>query len=516
MKKIAKAISMLCCMTLLISMIANAAELAAVMNAYTCSDSVVLFVKDQGREIDNVYLGNDEAQEFKKEDGGPVRTVVVLDNSLSINKKYREGIKAFLTDLAAARGDGDTFTIATFAENLTYLVQDSGDYLEIKAQIDGLQFENQDSYFTNVMYTVMNDISKYEDIKYTRVIVIADGVDNEALGYTDDELNKKIQAIRVPIYSVGCTSKGNEENLKKMFALSRLSNGKSYLLDDVSGTQILQDIGADSQAVKITVIPQDKSCDGSVRPVRIAFGEDYAAAEVAMPFKAAEETTAEETATEAETQPETTAPTEAATEPETEPAEEEGGIPVVLFGILGVLAVVIAAAIIVLVKKKKPREQETSIDLSGIGHSRDTVITGNQGNRAAGTGGTEILNRGSQSGSGGGSETNILRANNAIKLVLQDMDNPSKTFEYPLRDKILIGRDASRCQIAIDYSTYVSGIHCEVVSRGGSLFVRDGGGDVIASTNGTFVNDKRVAPELPLPSGSILKLGQVRLKVSYK
>ena len=32
MKKIAKAISMLCCMTLLISMIANAAELAAVMN----------------------------------------------------------------------------------------------------------------------------------------------------------------------------------------------------------------------------------------------------------------------------------------------------------------------------------------------------------------------------------------------------------------------------------------------------------------------------------------------------
>ena len=46
--------------------------------------------------------------------------------------------------------------------------------------------------------------------------------------------------------------------------------------------------------------------------------------------------------------------------------------------------------------------------------------------------------------------------------------------------------------------------------------MRDGGGDVIASTNGTFVNDKRVAPELPLPSGSILKLGQVRLKVSYK
>lgn len=121
---------------------------------------------------------------------------------------------------------------------------------------------------------------------------------------------------------------------------------------------------------------------------------------------------------------------------------------------------------------------------------------------------------------GGGDDsdghTRMLKAAGGLQLTLQDLDNPSKTFEYPLRDKLLVGRDRKKCQIVIDYNTYVSSVHCEIVSKGDSLFVRDGGGDVIASTNGTFVNDKRVAPELPLPSGAVLKLGPVRLKVTYR
>ena len=151
MKKIARVISVLCCIAVFMSNFVNAAELASVMNAYTCADSVVLFVKNQGNDIEQIYLGSDEAQNFTTEDVGSVRTVVVLDNSLSINKKYRETIKTFLTDLVAARNNGDTFTIATFAENITYLVEESSDYLNIKSQIDSLQFINQDSYFTNIM-----------------------------------------------------------------------------------------------------------------------------------------------------------------------------------------------------------------------------------------------------------------------------------------------------------------------------------------------------------------------------
>jgi len=154
MKKIVRIISVLCCITILMGNTASAAEAGAVMNAYTGSDSVVLFVKNSGKDIEHVYLGNDDAQKFTEENIGAVRTVIVLDNSLSIDKKYRDEIKDFLTELIATRKDGDTFTIATFAKDITYLVQESNDYLTIKEQIEQLEFVNQDSYFVNALYMV--------------------------------------------------------------------------------------------------------------------------------------------------------------------------------------------------------------------------------------------------------------------------------------------------------------------------------------------------------------------------
>lgn len=500
MKKTVKTILALCCTIFLTCISVHAAELTSVMNVYTCPDSVVLFMKNQGQEIDNVYLGNDEAKRFQEEEAGPVRTVVVLDNSLSIDEKYRDDIKTFLIDLVAARNDGDMFTIATFEKELNYLVRESNDYLYIKEQIEALQFEDQVSYFTNVMYTVMNDISAYENIMYTRMIVIADGVDNEALGYTDDELNSKIHSVQIPVYTLGCSSEGNEENLKKMFALSRMSNGKSYLLDDIPVNQVLQDIAADTDVVKLTVMPQDKSCDGTSKPVRISFGQDYCVTEASMPFKAAVEPISQETKTEPET----------AIETEAQVSEPESEFPVVLFGILGALAVIIVIAVVMLARKKKPKEEEEQPDLSVIGHSQKTFIKKRQNDSERKT---EILHSGNQGPQK--NATNILGGASGIKLILQDMDHPSKKFECLLRDRILIGRDGTRCQVVIDYNDYVSGIHCEVVTKGNSLYVRDGGEDVIVSTNGTFVNDKKVAPELPLPSGAVLKLGEVKLKVTY-
>lgn len=490
MKKTIRRLSVWCCMAVLAAMPVHAADLAAVKNAYTDADSIVLFVGAEEGEINHAYVGNDEAS-FRREETGPVRTVVVLDNSLSIRAEYRESIKTFLADLAASGKDNDTFTIATFAEDVTYLVQESDDYLDIKTQVEGLQFVNQDSYFTNTIYTVLDDIETCEEIKYTRIIVIADGIDNEKLGYTDGELDSRIKKAGFPVYSVGCASNGNEENLKRMFALSRLSGGKSYLLGDVSGQEILRDIVKDTDVMKIRIIPSDKACDGTTKVVRLSIGDDYCQTEVSMPFKTVEETTEE-------VEPETTA----APEPEIEETQSRGMMKWAIPVAAAVFLAAVAAAMMVTRQKRKKKTEETFNDLSGIGHSKETVIK-KTGRRESDT---ELLN----------GDTEIMGQGQALKLVLKDMDRPAKTFEYPLRDKVRIGRDASRCQIVIDYSKYVSSIHCEIVVKGNGLCVRDGGGDVIASTNGTFVNGKRVAPELPLPSGAVLKLGEVRLAVTYQ
>ena len=231
-----------------------------------------------------------------------------------------------------------------------------------------------------------------------------------------------------------------------------------------------------------------------------------------MPFTAAAE---EDSSAEPETMP-VSAPEIAVTpDGETESASEaeiNGEFPIVLIGIIVIcillMFTMIAVLIIVCVKKRKPKERKQTVDLSSIGHSTHTKIKGDSDSK------TDLL-----VGGGNGREsdhTDIIIGSHLIKLFLQDIDNPERTFEYPVRDKILIGRSAAKCQIVIDYSKIVSSVHCEVLAKGNSLYVRDGGDDIIASTNGTYVNGQKVAPELPLPSGSVLKLGQVRFKVIYR
>ena len=289
MKKFWQMILTVCCLAVLFAGTAYAAEIQAVMNAYTGADTVTLFVKDQQQQIDQVYIDHTAVQDFTVEDAGPMRTVVMLDNSLSIPQAYREDIKTFLKDLVAARNDGDTFTIATFNEDVVYLTQDDNDYLAIKEKIDAITFANQKSYFTKALYQVLNDIAESGTIQYTRVIVIADGAENEELGYTDDELYQKIRAVQVPIDTIGCSTGDNAENLKKMFSLSRMSNGKDYLIDNTSLPDILQDIiQEENHLVRVDVTPTEAMSDGTVRSVRVNFtGGAYASVEIAMPFWAA-------------------------------------------------------------------------------------------------------------------------------------------------------------------------------------------------------------------------------------
>lgn len=513
MKKFWQMILTVCCLAVLFAGTAYAAEIQAVMNAYTGADTVTLFVKDQQQQIDQVYIDHTAVQDFTVEDAGPMRTVVMLDNSLSIPQAYREDIKTFLKDLVAARNDGDTFTIATFAQQVNYLAQESSDYLDLKSRIEGITFENQESYFTNALYTIISDIGACEEMRYTRVIVIADGVDNEALGYTDDELYNRITDACIPVYTIGCAAEGNEENLKKMFSLSRMSNAKEYLLGETSGADILQDILGIGIS-KVTVTPPTESCDGSRRMIRLDYGGDYTSLQVAMPFQAAQNPTAASTPTE---EPAVTAMPEPAT-PETalsqvqtsDESDGKGALPVditvlVLVAIFVVLMIAAVIAVIMILKKTRVSNEEPTIDIAAIGAPEQTVAM-------SGPSETAILPQEEE----GHPKTAVVMDTHCVKLCLQDLSDPSRTFEYPLRDKVIIGKDPAQCQITIDYDKYISSVHCRVIARDDEYFVQDGADNQPASTNGTFVDEKRVSTELPLPSGAVLKLGQVKFRVTYQ
>ena len=80
-------------------------------------------------------------------------------------------------------------------------------------------------------------------------------------------------------------------------------------------------------------------------------------------------------------------------------------------------------------------------------------------------------------------------------------------MSYELKtDKITVGRVEDNSFQVSDPS--VSSHHCEILLMGTEVVVRD-----LNSTNGTFINGKQVTGEAPIPSGQILRLGQVEIRV---
>jgi pSer/pThr/pTyr-binding forkhead associated (FHA) protein len=71
---------------------------------------------------------------------------------------------------------------------------------------------------------------------------------------------------------------------------------------------------------------------------------------------------------------------------------------------------------------------------------------------------------------------------------------------YALDDEASIGR-AAGCQITLD-DTYVSQLHARVFTKDGSWYVED-----LGSTNGTYLNTKRVSTTLAVKRGDRIKIG---------
>jgi pSer/pThr/pTyr-binding forkhead associated (FHA) protein len=91
------------------------------------------------------------------------------------------------------------------------------------------------------------------------------------------------------------------------------------------------------------------------------------------------------------------------------------------------------------------------------------------------------------------------------ELIVQSGKHQGRRLRFTDAD-ITIGRDDT-CEIRLT-SAEVSKQHCRVRIAGGALFVRD-----LGSSNGTFVNDVRIAEETRLQPGDRLRIGPMLLQV---
>ena len=79
-----------------------------------------------------------------------------------------------------------------------------------------------------------------------------------------------------------------------------------------------------------------------------------------------------------------------------------------------------------------------------------------------------------------------------------------KTFE--LNDELVVGR-ADRCHVVLD-DTYVSQMHARIFARNGSYVLED-----LGSTNGTYLNRKRITSPAELQRGDQVKIGKTVMEL---
>ena len=78
--------------------------------------------------------------------------------------------------------------------------------------------------------------------------------------------------------------------------------------------------------------------------------------------------------------------------------------------------------------------------------------------------------------------------------------------EFPLADELTVGR-AAGCGVALPDDTFVSQLHARVFRRDGDAYVED-----LGSTNGTYLNQKKVTAAVPLRKGDQLQIGKTILE----
>lgn len=82
-----------------------------------------------------------------------------------------------------------------------------------------------------------------------------------------------------------------------------------------------------------------------------------------------------------------------------------------------------------------------------------------------------------------------------------------KGRSFPLGDEITLGR-AAGCQVTID-DTYASQLHARVFQRDGQVYVED-----LGSTNGTYLNRRKVTGPMVVQRGDKLQIGNTVLELS--
>lgn len=497
-----------------------AASHMSVAETYTGESEVILYVKGADGDLSDVRVQAGTAvcdsvtQTRLSESSQTVKTLIMLDNSLSIPKTDRKQISKILRNIISKRMEQEEMALAVFNDGIVYLADYTADEQELLKAAESIEYQSSNTYLTDVLYDLLSAeyVQKKEDM-FLRILVISDGMDNKSIGYTKDELSALLKEYPVPVYTVGIQTgkKDNNEQLENMFAISRLTGAESFLLD---GKEVLSDIGqAFGEAgsiIRFTVRPPQELMDGSRKTVKITFADNESiSAEVVMPqqVKTAEtqpddEAKADQDRTEGtgrssdQGQAEGTGGSSGQDQGKGTSSNKRMTVILVLLCLLAAAAAVTVPAVLAKRKRKDPQpdaEEETDLSQTAVYEDGDKTVV------------MEMPQEEDEEGT-------VLMGNEGVsfQMILTDVSS-GKVFQAPLGNSAVIGRKQEACDVTIGYDRSVSGRHCKITVRDGRFFISD-----LQSSNGTFVGGSRVVGEAEIVQGSVIRMGKTEVRFEVR
>lgn len=499
---------------LVLSLTVHAADVK-ILSTIEYDGSIYIYIRgvselgsDSAVQIGNVVCKKEQVTLASLDNQGVLlRTLILVDNSKSISDINHTDIQEILGGIVASAMENEQIKIGTFSDQVTYLCDYTNDKDILNNVISTVTYNDQDTYLSDILYDVIAELEAENACAYTRIVIVADGADDNPNGRTSDEVRSYIGESAYPVYAIGIPGKNNSPELETMFSFSRASKAEYFLLNENStNEEIVTALAQDQNGVCLKILLDENLKDGSNKSILLKLGMPEGTIELktsadmpfgsGLPVQQEEETLESNTDSEDEKTEDVLPVLGPEGEKEKETVKESGKFPWVPI-IIAVAVFMIGGVVLicVLLKKRKKRggmafQKDTELSCSenrteNNNASADTVIEGV----------TQIDN------------ASPLWSGHNTYLILKCLDDTNVMFKEPITDVLRIGRMSDQ-NIVID-DAKLSKSHCEIRLRGDLLYIKD-----CNSTNGTKYEGVPVYDhEKPIVNGGKIEIGAHRYRV---
>ena len=423
------------------------------------------------------------------ETGEGVSYLFIADVSGSIGQTQLQAIRQTIETVADGLSERDNVSVSTLGDDL-YLQPFVSEPDDIAAQIQAIAPTQENTNMYHSMVKALSTLATHENCHAKKVLVIfSDGEEYSTLGITFEETELSIKAARIPIYTVAPIganpSNRYAETAKTLGSLARFSPGGLHFVHQLTAAssqaiaeEILDSV-ANSVVLSVDLSEFRPSGEDHLQVTATVEGDGTAIDGYAIPtagFPVPNETTPpteptppQETATpDADT---VLLPTSAPL-PSRSPEQVPLSILAAMAAVLGVAVFIVWAFVL---RGRRP--------IDGMPTERITKPDG------------PLLP---------GQARTVLR--------LTRLGREEQTiYRAVLVDKIVVGRELSKCNLAFENDRQLSPRHFVIERGADGPTLRD-----LRSAQGTYVNGKRLQAPHRLSGGDLVKAGRLELRVELQ